>query len=135
MIMRSSNQMIQRISHWLQYFTLVELLFVLKEDTRMYCFDRLREKKIGRALRYKFGSDCSDDDVKIVIMELANYYKQMLPVITDISIQSILIHHDNHLLIPFQSTCPVCHAILDKNDCEQKRIRLYCRNGSVVTGA
>lgn len=45
-----------------------------------------------------------------------------------------MIRQNNHLLVPFRSSCPICNQNLDVSDAVQRLIRVYCHNGSVVTG-
>lgn len=132
--MRTSHVVISRVAHWLEYFTLAELVFVLKEDARMYPYDKFRIEKIATALRHTFSSNQSDNDVRMLIQDLSVAYCQPHQLTKPTSISSITVRKNDHLLIPFQSTCPTCCQILNENHCKQRRIRLYCSNGSVVIG-
>lgn len=121
-------------AHWLEYFTLAELIFILKEDARMYPFDKFRVEKIAFAVRHTFASDQSDDQVKMLIEDLSAAYCQTRPVIKPTSISSITIRQNDHQLVPFRSSCPICYQSLDMTNSQQKRIRVYRHNGSVVIG-
>jgi hypothetical protein len=132
--MRTSHVIIERVAHWLQYFTLAELIFVLKQDAHMYPFDKFRVQKIASAVRHTFSSDQSDNDVRMLIEDLSAAYCQTRPLVKPTSISSITIRQNNHLLVPFRSSCPTCYQVLNENNCKQRRIRLYCNNGSVVIG-
>ena len=132
--MRTPSIIIERVAHWLEVFTLAELVFVLSEDARMYPLDKFRVEKIALALRHTFSSEQSDNDVKMLIEDLSMSYCQSRPLVKPTSISSIQIRHNNHLLVPFRSSCPICYESLNINNSCQKRIRLYCHNGSVVTG-
>jgi len=132
--MRTSSVIIERVSHWLQHFTLAELVFVLNEDARMFLFDRFRIEKIASSLRHTFSSDQSNKDVKLLIEDLSVAYCQTRPVQKPTSLSSIMVRQNDHLLVPFQSSCPSCNRSLDGSNAVQKRLRLYCQNGSVVTG-
>jgi hypothetical protein len=100
----------------------------------MYPFDKFRIQKIASAVRHTFASDQSDDDVRMLIQDLSTAYCQTRPLNKPTSISSIMIGQTNHLLVPFRSSCPICHQVLNENNCKQRRIRLYCYNGSVVIG-
>lgn len=132
--MRTPPVIIQRVTQWLHYFTLAELIFVLKENTCMYPFDRFRVQKIALALRHTFASDQSDDDVRMLIADLSNVYAQTRPLLKPTSISSITSRQNDHLLVPFRSSCPTCCQSLNENNSKQSRVRLYCHNGSTVIG-
>jgi hypothetical protein len=55
-------------------------------------------------------------------------------IVKPCSLPSITMHHNDHQLIPFRSSCPNCNQSLNENNAREKRIRLYCDDGSVVTG-
>ncbi len=132
--MRTSAEIIGRVCHWLKFFTLAELIFVLNEDARMSVFDKFRIEKISFSLRHTFFSDQSDRHVKMLIDDLSLSYFQARPVHKPTSLSSITTRQNNHTLVPFQSSCPTCNCTLNPHDTFQRRIRLYCQNGSVVTG-
>lgn len=132
--MRTSPLIIERVAHWLEYFTLAELIFVLQEDARMYPFDKFRVQKIASAVRHTFSSDQSDADVKMLIEDLSTAYCQPRPLIKPTSISSNRIRHNDHLLIPYRTSCPSCYQSLNVADCKQRHIRLYCYNGAVAIG-
>ncbi|CAF3700006.1 unnamed protein product [Rotaria sp. Silwood1] len=132
--MRTSSVVIERVSYWLEYFTLAELVFVLNEDARMSPFDKFRFNKIASAVRHTFMSDQSDLHVKMLIDDLSTAYCQSRPLHKQTSVSSIMIRQNENLLVPFQSSCPKCNQSLDASDAIQRRVRLYCQNGSVVTG-
>ena len=132
--MRTAPAIVERVTHWLQYFSLAELMFILTEDARMYPLDKFRVDKIGFALRHTFSSDQSDNDVRKLIEDLSQAYCQTRPVMKPTSISSITLRQNVHLLVPFRSSCPTCSQPLNENNSKQKKIRLYCSNGSVVIG-
>jgi hypothetical protein len=132
--MRTPRAIIDRVSHWLEYFSLAELVFVLNEAARMSPFDKFRVEKIASSVRHTFFSEQSDEDVKMLIDDLSHAYSQTRPVHKPTSISSIMIRQNKHLLMPFQSSCPSCNRSLDVSDALQRRVRVYCHNGSVVTG-
>jgi len=132
--MRTSRVIIELIAHWLEYFTLAELIFVLKADAHMYPFDKFRVQKIALALRHTFSSDQSDNDVRMLIEDLATVYSQTRPLVKPTSISSITIRKNDHLLVPFRSSCPTCCQSLNESNSKQRGIRLYCDNGSVIIG-
>jgi hypothetical protein len=132
--MRTSQIIIGRVAHWLERFTLAELVFVLQENARMYPLDKFRVRKIGLAVRETFGGDQSDDDIRMLIEDLSNVYSQTRPLMKACSVSLITIKQNDHLLIPFRSSCPVCCRSLNENNAKQKRIRIYCDNGAVVIG-
>jgi hypothetical protein len=132
--MRTPRVIIERVAHWLEYFTLTELVFVLKEDARMYPFDKFRVAKIGLAVRHTFASDQSDNEVRMLIEDLSTVYCQTRPLVKPTSISSITIRQNDHLLVPFRSSCPTCYQSLNITNSQQRRIRLYCHTGSVAIG-
>ncbi|CAF4209866.1 unnamed protein product [Rotaria magnacalcarata] len=130
--MRTPSIIIERVAHWLEFFTLAELVFVLSEDARMYPLDKFPIEKIALAVRHTFSSEQSNNDVKMLIEDLSMSYCQTRPLVKPTSISFIKIRHNNHLLVPFRSSCPTCYQSLNINNSCQKCIRLYCHNGSVV---
>ncbi len=132
--MRTPGEIIGRVSHWLEHFTLAELVFVLNEDARISLFDKFRIEKIGSSLRHTFFSDQSDRHVKMLIDDLSLSYSQTRPVHKPTSLSSLMTRQNKHFLVPFQSSCPTCNCSLNPCDAVQRRLRLYCQNGSVVTG-
>jgi hypothetical protein len=132
--MRTPAEIIGRVCHWLTFFTLAELVFVLNEDARMSMFDKFRIEKVSSSLRHAFFSGQSDQHVKMLIDDLSLSYFQARPVHKPTSLSSIIVRQNNHTLVPFQSSCPTCNCTLNPFDAFQRRIRLYCQNGSVVTG-
>jgi hypothetical protein len=89
--MRTSRVIIERVSHWLEHFTIAELVFVLNEDARMPLFDRFRIEKIASSLRHTFSSDQSNKDVKLLIEDLSVVYCQTRPVQKPTSLSSIMV--------------------------------------------
>lgn len=132
--MRTRAEIIERVSYWLQTFTLAELTFVLNEDLRLSPFDKFRIKKIGSSLRHTFFSNQSDSDVKMLINDLSSAFCQARPVHKPTSLSSTIIRQQERFLIPFRSTCPTCNCNLNQSNAVQKQLRIYCGNGSVVTG-
>ena len=132
--MRTSNEIIHRVSHWLEHFTRAELVFVLNEDARISLFDKFRIEKIAFSLRHAFFSDQSDRCVKMLIDDLSHSFSQTRPVHKLTSLSSTIVRQNKHFLVPFQSSCPTCDFGLNPYDGIQRRLRLYCQNGSVVTG-
>lgn len=132
--MRTSPLIIQRVAYWLEYFTLAELIFVLQEDVRMYPLDKFRVQKIASAVRHTYSSDQSDADVKMLIEDLSTAYCQPRPLIKPTSISSNRIRHNDHILVPYRTSCPTCYQSLNVANCKQRHIRLYCYNGAVVIG-
>ncbi|CAF1933987.1 unnamed protein product [Rotaria magnacalcarata] len=130
--MRTPSIIIERVAHWLEFFTLAELVFVLSEDAQMYPLDKFPIEKIALAVRHTFSSEQSNNDVKMLIEDLSMSYCQTRPLVKPTSISFIKIRHNNHLLVPFRSSCPTCYQSLNINNSCQKCIRLYCHNGSVV---
>lgn len=131
---RTPRPIIERISHWLETFTLAEMVFVLHEDARLSPFDKFRFKKIGSSVRHTFFSNQSDTQVKMLIDDLSTTYCQMRPIHKPTSLSSSLIRQQEHFLVPFRSTCSTCNHNLNVSDAIQKQLRLYCGDGSVVTG-
>ncbi|CAM4793118.1 unnamed protein product [Rotaria magnacalcarata] len=131
--MRTPSIIIERVAHWLEFFTLSELVFVLSEDARMYPLDKFRIEKIALAIRHTFSSEQSNNDVKMLIEDLFMSYCQTRPLVKPTSISFIKIRHNNHLVVAFRSSCPTCYQSLNINNSCQKCVRLYCHNGSVVT--
>ncbi|CAF1004960.1 unnamed protein product [Rotaria sordida] len=107
--MRTPRVIIEWVAYWLEFFTLPELIFVLKEDARMYPFDKFRVEKIALAVRHTFSSNQSDNDVKMLIEDLSIAYCQTRLLLKPTSISSITIRQNNHLLVPFRSSCPTCY--------------------------
>ncbi|CAF4143071.1 unnamed protein product [Rotaria magnacalcarata] len=132
--MRTAPIIIEHVSHWLEYFTLAELFFVLNEDARISLFDKFRIGKIASAVRHTFMSDQLDEHVKMLIEDLSTAFCQSRPLHKPTSLSSIMIRQNDHFLVPFRSSCPSCNRTLDVSDAVQRRIRLYCLNGSVVIG-
>ncbi|CAF3601140.1 unnamed protein product [Rotaria socialis] len=132
--MRTSPFIIERVSYWLNSFSLAELVFVLNEDARIPPFDKFRISKIATAVRHKFMSDQPDECVKMLIDDLSTAYCQTRPMHKQNSLSSIMVHQNDHLLVPFRTSCPTCNRSLDASDAIQKRVRLYRQNGSVVIG-
>ena len=132
--MRTSLGAIQRVTRWLEYFTLAELIFILKQDIKMYPFDRYRVSKIAQAVSMTFGGDQSENHIKMLLEDLSSKFKQTRLMIKLTSISTIVNRCNDHLLIPFQSSCPTCDRSLNTSNCKQRRIRLYCLNGSVNSG-
>lgn len=132
--MRTSNEINHRVSYWLEHFTLAELFFVLNEDARISLFDKFRIEKIAFSLRHTFFSDQSDRCVKMLIDDLSHSFSQTRPVQKLTSLSSTIVRQNKHFLVPFQSSCPTCGIGLDSYNAIQRRLRLYCQNGSVVTG-
>ncbi|CAF5026632.1 unnamed protein product, partial [Rotaria magnacalcarata] len=130
--MRTAPIIIEHVSHWLEYFTLAELFFVLNEDARISLFDKFRIGKIASAVRHTFMSDQLDEHVKMLIEDLSTAFCQSRPLHKPTSLSSIMIRQNDHFLVPFRSSCPSCNRTLDVSDAVQRRIRLYCLNGSVV---
>ncbi|CAM4831875.1 unnamed protein product [Rotaria magnacalcarata] len=114
--------------------TLAELVFVLNEDARIPPFDKFRIPKIATAVRHTFMSDQPDECVKMLIGDLSTAYCQTRPMHKQNSLSSIMVHQNDHLLVPFRTSCPTCNRSLDASDAIQKRVRLYRQNGSVVIG-
>ncbi|CAF3538259.1 unnamed protein product [Rotaria sp. Silwood1] len=69
----------------------------------------------------------------MLIDDLSTAYCQSRPLHKQTSVSSIMIRQNENLLVPFQSSCPKCNQSLDASDAIQRRVRLYCQNGSVVT--
>lgn len=132
--MRTPQFIIEHVAHWLQYFSLAELFFVLNEDARIHPFDKLRVEKIASAVRHTYFSEQSNNDVKMLIQDLSTAFCQTRPLVKPTPISSISIRCNDHLLIPFRSSCPSCNQNLNAYHCDQRRIRVYCYNGSVVVG-
>ncbi|CAF4653683.1 unnamed protein product [Rotaria magnacalcarata] len=107
--MRTPSIIIERVAHWLEFFTLAELVFVLSEDARMYPLDKFPIEKIALAVRHTFSSEQSNNDVKMLIEDLSMSYCQTRPLVKPTSISFIKIRHNNHLLVPFRSSCPTCY--------------------------
>jgi hypothetical protein len=118
----------------LEYFTRAELNLILQDDARLPPIDRFRVEKIAFAVRHTFFSDQSDVQVRMLIDDLSMAFCQSRPVQHPASMNSIMMRHDIFVLVPYQSSCPDCRQVLNKSDALQRRIRLYCRNGSVVIG-
>lgn len=132
--MRTPNDVIERVVHWLQHFTLAELTFVLQQHSHSYPYDKFRIQKITQTLRHTFASQQSNEEVSSLIQDLSSEYNQSRPVHTSMSLSAMMIHRNDHQLVPFQSVCPDCHQSLGENDCREKLIRLYRYDGSVVPG-
>ncbi|CAF3742173.1 unnamed protein product [Rotaria socialis] len=99
--MRTSPFIIERVSYWLNSFSLAELVFVLNEDARIPPFDKFRISKIATAVRHKFMSDQPDECVKMLIDDLSTAYCQTRPMHKQNSLSSIMVHQNDHLLVPF----------------------------------
>lgn len=132
--MRTPLLIIERVSYWLEIFTLAELVFVLNENLRLSPFDKLRIKKIGTSLRHTFFTNQSDTDIKLLIDDLSSTYYQTRPVHKPTSLSSTMVQQQERCLVPFRSTCSTCNRNLNVSDAIQKQLRLYCANGSVVVG-
>lgn len=81
--MRTSHTIIERVSHWLEYFTLAELVFVLSENARMPPFEKFCVEKIASSVRHTFFSEQSDEAVKMLIDDLSLTYSQTRPIFTN----------------------------------------------------
>ena len=123
------------ISHLLQLFTMAELFFVLHQYSISSQFDVNRIKKITQSIRYKFGSDHTCEQVETVIQLLGNSYPQTLPMQVELSL-SFLSYRESlkPVISPFSSVCPLCKYSLTQFNARQRSIKLYCVNGSVVSG-
>lgn len=132
---RSTLEEIADVSHLLKYFTLAELFFVLHEYSVSSRFDVNRIKKITQSIGYKFGGDHTCDQVETVIKVLGNSYPQTLPMQVESSL-SFLSYHESlkPVISPFSCVCPLCKHSLNEFNARQRSIRLYCANGSVVSG-
>ena len=132
--MRTPKATIDRIAFSLERFTLVELFFVLNEDSRMSPFDKLRVQKISNVVRYTFASFQEDMDVKMLIDDLSIEYCQTRPMQKLMTTSLITLRVNRHLLNPFRSSCPTCGRSLNVSDAKQRQLRIYFRNGSVTSG-
>jgi hypothetical protein len=132
---RTTLEVISHVAKQLEIFTLAELFYVLQEDAKISLFDIHRIKKIADAMRYRFDSNHTYEQVSIVIKLLGNTYKQTLPMQNEMSFSFISNRqlHDPAIL-PFSSVCSVCQRSLNEFDAKQRSIKIYCLNGSVVSG-
>ncbi len=132
---RTSPEVISCVAKQLKIFTLAELVYVLQEDAKISLFDIHRIKKIADAMRYRFDSNHTYEQVGTVVKLLGNAYKQTLPMQNEISF-SFISNRQLHdpVILPFSSVCSVCQRSLNEFDTKQRSIKIYCVNGSVVSG-
>ncbi len=132
---RTSLEEIVNVSHVLKLFTLAELFFVLHENSNLSLFDVNRIKKITDGVRYKFGGEHTYEQVETVIELLGDSYPQTLPMQAETSL--LFISYGQLLkpvISPFSCVCSMCKCSLNKFNAKQRSIRIYCVNGSVVSG-
>ncbi|CAF4196588.1 unnamed protein product, partial [Rotaria magnacalcarata] len=101
---RTCSKVIANVSDQLKFFTVTELFYVLQEDTRLSLFDINRVKKITDRIRYRYGSEHSDEQVATVIQLLGDIYAQTLPMQNELSL-SFTSHRQslNPIITPFSS--------------------------------
>jgi len=135
MDLRFSLDVITCVPQQLEIFTLAELFYVLQEDAKLSLFDAHRIKKITDAVRYRFGSDHSFEQVNTAIKLLGNSFKQTLPMQNEMSFSFISYRQlQGPVILPFSSVCCVCQRSLGELNTKQRSIKIYCLNGSVVSG-
>ena len=132
---RSSLEEIANVSYALKYFTLNELFYVLHKNSTLSLFDVNRTKKIADSVYHRYAGNHTFEQVDMVIKLLGNLYSQTLPMQTEVSFFSI-VHRDilGPSVLPFSSVCFACKRSLGKFDANQRSIKVYCANGSVVSG-
>jgi len=132
---RTSMEVISHVIKQLKIFTLAELFYVLQEDAKLSLFDIHRIKKMADGLRYRFGSNHTFEQVRTAIKLLGDEYKQALPIQNEISFSFISYRHlHDPVILPFSSVCCVCQRSLGELNTKQRSIKIYCVNGSVVSG-
>lgn len=132
---RTSFDIISAVANQLKIFTLAELFYVLEQDAKLSCFDIHRVKRIADALRYRFDTVHTCEQINVVVQLLGNAFKQTLPVEHQKSLSYIFNRqlHDP-VILPFSSVCFVCKRSLSKLETKERSVKIYCINGSVVSG-
>ncbi|CAF1529494.1 unnamed protein product [Rotaria magnacalcarata] len=132
---RTCSKVIANVSDQLKFFTVAELFYVLQEDARLSLFDINRVKKITDRIRYRYGSEHSDEQVTTVIQLLGDIYAQTLPMQNELSL-SFTSHRQslNPIITPFSSVCFICQKSFDRFDAKQHPVKVYFANGSSVSG-
>ena len=135
MNLRSSSEEIANVSSVLKSLTLSELFYVLQENSTLSLFDVNRIKRITDNMRYRYGGDHTYEQVETVIELLGNSYPQTLPMQTEMSLLFMTQRETlGPNILPFTSVCCTCKRSLSKYDANQRFIKIYCANGSVVSG-
>lgn len=132
---RTSSDIISTVADQLKIFTLPELVYVLEQDSKLSCFDIHRIEKITDAVRYRFDSKHCHEEIRTLLQLLSNEFKQTLPVDNQNSFAFIFnqkLHYP--VILPFTSVCHICKRSLSALETKQRSIKIYCVNGSVVSG-
>ena len=132
---RTCSTVVDQISKQLQIFSLAELFYVLQEDAHSPMLDVNRVKKITDAVRYKYGGKQSTDQVANSIKLLSGIFSQSFCMQNEMSLQSVYYRRSmNQIIIPFSNVCTICKQSLTDRDANQRTVKVYCTNGSVLIG-
>jgi hypothetical protein len=135
LLSRTPMEIINCVAEQLKLFSLAELFYILRQDTEITHLDRLRCKKIAESLRRAYGGNQSDTEVETVISSLSDAFRQDVKLYKKSSLMSMAGRRlSEHMVVPFTAVCPICEELLSRDEANQRLVKVYGSNGSVVAG-